>query len=329
MNADISVHKINESFMYVECEPSISKELEEYFSFYAENYRYHPKFKAKIWNGKIFLYNFRNKSINVGLLGHFPDFCKERKYSLQIDEKLLLTQEFSIHEAKEFIKTLNLPFEVRDYQVESFVKVIRNKRRIVISSTGSGKSLVLYLIVRYLQKYKKKGLLIVPTVSLTQQMFNDFKEYGYDAERYCHIIYSGKDKIADKFLYISTWQSLINIKKGNTLDAQYFEQFDFLINDECLHPETKITMGNGELKEIQNIQIGDIVKSFNEQTGCVENKPVVDVYKNLSSNEKLFELELDNGETIKITGNHKVLLTTGVWKRVDELKEGDFINSFT
>jgi len=241
LNPDIFIHKIDESFMKVECEPSIAKELEDYFSFYAENYRYHPKFKARVWDGKLFLFSSRTHLINVGLLGHFPDFCKERHYSLGIDERLLLTNEFSIHEAKEFVKTLNLPLEVRDYQLESFVKAIRNKRRIIISSTGSGKSLILYLIVRYLQTIKSKGLLIVPTVSLTQQMFKDFRDYGYDAEKYCHVIYSGKDKVSDKFLYISTWQSLINIKKGNYLDKQYFEQFEFLISDE-IHLSTAASL---------------------------------------------------------------------------------------
>ncbi len=218
--------------MRVECESGISKELEEYFSFYAENYKYHPKFKAKVWNGILKLYSSYKQTINVGLLGHFPDFCKERNYTLKIDDELLLVNEFSVHEAKEFIKTLNIPFEVRDYQIAAFVKAIRNKRRIIISSTGSGKSLILYLIVRYLQQFKQKGLLIVPTVSLTQQMFKDFKDYGWDSDQYSHVIFSGKEKVSDKFLYISTWQSLINIKSGNSLDKRYFQQFDFLIIDE-------------------------------------------------------------------------------------------------
>jgi intein/homing endonuclease len=41
----------------------------------------------------------------------------------------------------------------------------------------------------------------------------------------------------------------------------------------------------------------------------------------------MYEVLLSNGSTIKITGNHKVLLTSGIWKRVDELEIGDVINS--
>ena len=239
---DIILHKIDESFMGVECEPGIAMELRDRFSFFAENYKYHPKYKAKFWDGKIVLYR-NNNTINVGLLSYFPDFCKERNYSLKIDPRLTTINEFSREDAEKFIDTLGIPFKVRDYQIDAFVKAIRYKRKILLSSTGRGKSLILYLIVRYLQVTKQKGLIIVPTVSLTQQMYKDFISYGYDSSKYCHTIYSGQTKDADKFLYISTFQSLVTIKKGKYLDSSYFQQFDFLIIDE-VHQSTAVSLTN-------------------------------------------------------------------------------------
>ena len=66
----------------------------------------------------------------------------------------------------------------------------------------------------YYQKFlhdpgKDCMLLLVPTTSLVEQMFSDFKEYGWNSDYYCHRIYSGREKQAEgKIVYISTWQSL-------------------------------------------------------------------------------------------------------------------------
>ena len=134
---------------------------------------------------------------------------------------------FRSKEAKEFIDTLGLPFEPRDYQLSSFVHAIRNKRILLLSPTASGKSLILYLIIRHLQIENKRGLLIVPTTSLVEQMYSDFESYGYDSEEYCHRQYSGKEKHTNKFLTITTWQSIYKNP------AEYFEQFDFVLGDEA------------------------------------------------------------------------------------------------
>ena len=39
----------------------------------------------------------------------------------------------------------------------------------------------------------------------------------------------------------------------------------------------------------------------------------------------MYELELESGKILRLTGNHKVLLTSGIYKRVDELLEEDDI----
>jgi superfamily II DNA or RNA helicase len=226
-NLDIKLRKENESFIKVICEKSIAQELHDYFSFYVPNFQFTPAYKNKLWNGKIYLFNLQTSSIYFGLVSHLIKFAKERKYSLSIDPQIQITVNFSLNEAKNFIETLKIPFEVRDYQLNAFVQTIRNKRLLLLSPTASGKSLILYLIVSLLQKTCERGLLIVPTTSLVNQMFSDFKSYGYDSEENCHIIYSGKDKQSDKYLFISTWQAIYKNP------SEYFEQFDFVLGDEC------------------------------------------------------------------------------------------------
>ena len=77
----------------------------------------------------------------------------------------------------------------------------------------------------------KRGLLIVPTISLVEQMHGDFKDYstanGWDVEKLCHKIYQGQDKFANVPLTVSTWQSIHELPK------KFFEQFDFIIGDEA------------------------------------------------------------------------------------------------
>ena len=110
------------------------------------------------------------------------------------------------------------------------------KRAILLSPTGSGKSLIIYAIARYWLarltdglSYPRKGrvLVIVPTTSLVEQMHSDFLKYGWD-EGAMHRIYSGKDKVIENAAcVITTWQSVYKLPK------QWFEQFGAVFGDEC------------------------------------------------------------------------------------------------
>ena len=225
---DIVLHKLNESFLQLECERHFAQEMSEYFTFFVPGYQFTPAYKSRMWDGRIRLLDLRNFTIYHGLTPYIKKFCEERDYKLEIDKEVDSTEVFSVVEAKDFCDSLNLPYEVRDYQLKSFITAIRNKRVLLLSPTASGKSLILYLIVRYLQESEyKKGLLIVPTTSLVEQMYSDFKSYGYDSEKHCHRQYSGKDKHTNNFLTITTWQSIYK----NSPD--YFEQFDFVLGDEA------------------------------------------------------------------------------------------------
>jgi len=226
--SDLILHKKNEAFIGFECDKGIAQELSDYFTFFVPGYQFTPAYKSRIWDGKIRLANLRTFTIYHGLIPYIEKFCVERNYSLEIADAIKLTQEFSGVEALEFVKGLNLPHELREYQWKCFLQAVRNKRQLILSPTASGKSLIIYLIVRWLQESDyKKGLLIVPTTSLVEQMYSDFASYGYDSEQYCHRQYSGKEKHTNKFLTITTWQSIYKN------DADYFEQFDYVLGDEA------------------------------------------------------------------------------------------------
>jgi len=226
---DVIVHKVNEAFVSIECERSLAQEVSDHFTFYVPNHQFTPAFRNRLWDGKIRLLDLRSNQIYYGLLPYIEKFCIDREYKIHFDRDVNVTENISLKEAKDFIATLNLPtnLEQRDYQIESFVHAIRNKRVLLLSPTSSGKSFIQYLIIRHIQTQCKKGLMIVPRTSLAEQMYTDFASYGYDSEKYCHRQYAGKDKFTDKFLTITTWQSIY------TLPKEYFEQFDFVLGDEA------------------------------------------------------------------------------------------------
>lgn len=219
----IITHK-NEVYSQISCSNSIAQELRDYFTFEVPGARFTPQYKSRIWDGKIRLFSTSTHLIYRGLDKQIEKFCQERNYNF-IYSKEIFDKSFSVQEAREFIEKLNLPFEVREYQIEAFIHGIRKYRSLLLSPTGSGKSLIIYLIIRYLLQTEKKGLIIVPTISLVEQMYTDFISYGYDSES-MHKIYQGQEKKSDKQIVIGTWQSLYK------LSPEYFSDYDFVIGDE-------------------------------------------------------------------------------------------------
>ena len=315
----LQIEHVDAAYIKVRCERSAAMELSEYFTFMVPGARHMPSFKNKIWDGKIRLFNLKNNTIYAGLRQQIEEFAKERGYKIEYLSDFALT-EFSAIEAKEFYTSLNLPEQIatRDYQLDTFAYCVRNGRVLIESPTASGKSLMIYMLTRF---YNRKTLIAVPTTALVHQMYSDFEEYGFNSGKNVHKIFAGQDKDTNKQVVVSTWQSIYN------MDKKWFDQFEHVIGDECLHPDSYINMAGGYKKKIVDVEVGDLVMTFNEISHKIESKPVIKVHHNISVREQMYEVKMTNGVSIKITGNHKVLLVTGKWKRVDELDIGDIINS--
>lgn len=228
----IRIRMINHSYFAVECHPAQEAELREYFSFFVPGYKFMPAFKRKVWDGKVKLYNTITKQMNVGLYSHLRRFCAERFYPLEIvnNEKYGVpsyTDDVDHPTLIKFLASLKCPFEPRDYQYKAISHGVENLRCLLLSPTGSGKSFIIYNLLRYCYEVTEgKILVIVPTTSLVEQMYKDFEDYGYDVETECHKIYSGKEKVTDKRVIISTWQSIYKFPK------EWYEQFDTIFGDE-------------------------------------------------------------------------------------------------
>lgn len=232
--SDLIITKKDEVYAKVQCERSTAMELSEYFTFFVPGYQFVPAYRNRIWDGKIRLFNLHTQQLYLGLIPYLKEFCEERGYKYEYEE---IEDEFSVYQADKFFKSLNLhssgnPITVNEHQQEAFIEAMQAKRKLLLSPTASGKSLIIYLIFRQLLDYQDlKGLIIVPTTSLVEQLTSDFKDYasetGFDVDEHVHKIYQGKEKHSGKKLIISTWQSLYQ------MPPEYFQQFQYIIGDEA------------------------------------------------------------------------------------------------
>ena len=223
---DIIIHKKNEVYSQIECERSITKELNEYFSFDVPGAKFMPSFKNRLWDGKIRLFDIRNNQIYVGLSEYIYKFATAKKYTISGGVRTPL--EIDKADVISFIEGIKCGVKIRDYQLNAVQHSIRNGRCILVSPTASGKSFIIYVLIRYYQQIIDNShiLLLVPRSSLVEQMFTDFQDYGWDAEKYCHRIYAGKDKTSEKLVHISTWQSIYQLPK------KHFDQYKVILGDE-------------------------------------------------------------------------------------------------
>ena len=220
--------------MVIEADRGVLREISEEFTFVVPGYKFTPAYKRG-WDGKIRLFNARNQTLYIGLLKYLLQFCSEREYDVKLEDyRDFAGEELSLVEMEKFVSSVVAEskiadFQVRDYQLETFLKCVRDGRALFLSPTSSGKSFMIYLLVRW---YNVKTLLIVDGTAPVGQMADDFEMYGCDADKILEVR-GGVDKNQDKQIVISTWQSLLDV------DEKWLSQFDLIIGDEAHHFQAK------------------------------------------------------------------------------------------
>ncbi len=226
------ISKKNEVYLYVEAEIHVYYELADQFTFEVPGAQFSPAYKKKFWDGKIRLFNTQNGQIYVGLLDRVIQFCKDHGYTYEFKDNKHYGTPFEInphisHEGVKDYMNAICKHSPRSYQVEGVYDALRHNRKLLISPTASGKSLMIYSIVRYFVEKGKNTLIVVPTTSLVEQMYKDFADYGWDVGSWCHKIYAGKERETDSQVIITTWQSIYKLPR------KYFERFSVVVGDEA------------------------------------------------------------------------------------------------
>ena len=226
------ISKKNEVYLYVDAEVHIYYELADQFTFEVPGAKFSPAYKKKFWDGKIRLFNIQKGEIYVGLLDRVIQFCKDHGYTYEFKNSKHYGTPFEVNEgiSKEGVKdymTAISKYAPREYQIDGVYDALRHNRKLLISPTASGKSLMIYSIVRYYVENKKNTLIVVPTTSLVEQMYKDFADYGWDVGSFCHKIYAGRERETDSQVIITTWQSIYKLPR------KYFERFSVVVGDEA------------------------------------------------------------------------------------------------
>ena len=226
------ISKKNEVHLQIESEMHVYYELADYFTFEVPGAKFMPTYKNKYWDGKIRLFNIQNNQIYVGLLDKIVQFCKDHEYTYEFKKNDYYGLPFEVNPTiskegvKDYVTSIS-KYKPRDYQVDGIYDALKHNRKLLISPTASGKSLMIYGIVRYFVERNQNTLIVVPTTSLVEQMYKDFADYGWDVGSYCHKIYAGKERDTDAQVIITTWQSIYKLPR------KYFERFSVVIGDEA------------------------------------------------------------------------------------------------
>ena len=230
----LTVKKKNEVYITIHSdEEYVHRELADYFTFEVPEAKYLKKNpRYKYWDGTIRLYSPATGDLYHGLMKHVQTWADEKQYIVEYEKNDWYGD---IEDDNKFVSPAGVKhfmdkisnIKPRDYQYKAVYEAIKYNRKLLLSPTGSGKSLMIYAIVRYYAATAKKILIVVPTTSLVEQMVNDFISYGWRANDFVHKIYSGKDKNTDKPIIISTWQSIYKFPK------RYFDDIDCVIGDEA------------------------------------------------------------------------------------------------
>lgn len=234
----ITIHKQNEVYLYIMTSPGIEQELSEFFKFRVPGYQFMPKYRNRMWDGFLRLFNTFTKQLYLGLLPELKKFARDRGYNLDISSDFDIKNVPTKDDIETFTSNLILPKGITpyEYQINSIYECISNQRKLIVSPTGSGKSLNIYGLCRWYDN--KRILIIVPTVNLVSQLESDFIEYAKKDRKYnivnkCHKIHQGQSKETNKDIVISTWQSIYKQSK------EYFNAFDVVIVDECHKAKAK------------------------------------------------------------------------------------------
>ena len=145
---DLIIQKVNEIYLKIKTEPHIERELRDRFTFQVESAKFMPQYRNRNWNGEIHLFDSRTKQIYVGLLDKVISFCKNCNYTYKFEENKFYGLPFEINElislegVKDYMKSI-CSHSPRDYQIDGVYEGLRYNRKLLISPTASGKSLMI------------------------------------------------------------------------------------------------------------------------------------------------------------------------------------------
>lgn len=252
----IKITRYNEIFSVIDTDSHTKARLVHLFNIQEPSYYHNPRYKLGLWDGRRKLYSGGNYIYN-GLIPFIHKYAETNKIIVKDDtgygDKITFNEENLELGFDGMFSHIKLPFEPRDYQKKAVVKSIALQKCVVDSPTSSGKSFIIYMLIRYMLEHKKaktKLCIIVPSKVLVKQMYDDFADYSknddWNVEEHCARISGDFVKDFDKEVIITTYQSLIKC------DEELFKSFEGVILDECQGAQSFSTDKAKQLHKILN-----------------------------------------------------------------------------
>lgn len=186
----------------------------------------------------------------------------------------------TFEEFKDIVDSWNLSLKPRPYQYEAAYKIIEWNKSVSGLATRAGKTLIAYMVFRYFMEYygAKKILMIVPSIDLVKQGYNDFKEYAEFFKTEC--IWGGGKLVESSNLTIGTFQSLIKFlepktaqrKPNKKYNPHFFDDYDCVFVDEVHRCEA------AQIKEIISQPFMNKVKIAFGMTGTPPREKTIPYY---------------------------------------------------
>lgn len=226
----LNIAKVDNIFARVTTNhPKIFTELYNFLSVYADNYRFMPKYKMGMWDGKIYFMQ-KNGVFPIGLLKYVYRYVKQDGLDITIDKEL--TFKYTIDDFAEVTERWlgeneeGVTWVPYNHQIEGALKGLTYNRCILEHATSAGKSLTMALMLMYhlITNKSNKCLVLVPSTGLIEQLSNDFVSYGVPKEKIGKFYAGQKDR--NQEIIISTWQSMCRQK-------ELIKEFDMILADEC------------------------------------------------------------------------------------------------
>lgn len=265
----LTIEKLDEVYVRVFGEPSIEQELSDFFTYEYPGARFTPQYKARLWDGKVRLYDQVRKTLYFGLINYVEYFCERNNYLLTYKTDIKFSNDITNEMVKLYAQSLTpygrgKPIEIRDYQIDAVRTALDRERVLLLSPTASGKSFIIYTTMRWHLDNNRKCIIIVPTTSLVEQLYADFEDYStenqWKVSAHCQKLYSGFTKDFTKDVLITTWQSVYLQPKS------WFRQFNVIFGDEAHQFKAKSLTTVMEKMDNVRYRIGT--------TGTIDNKKV-------------------------------------------------------
>jgi superfamily II DNA or RNA helicase len=262
----LKIEKLDEVYVRIFSDSSIEQELVDFFTYEYPGARFTPQFRARLWDGKVRLYDGIRKTLYLGLVPYVEQFAVSNGYAVEYVNTVSVINDIKTTDLEDFVTALELPekIEIRDYQIEAMTTAVAKERTLLLSPTASGKSFIIYSIMRWHLNAGRKCIIIVPTTSLVEQLFTDFEDYStvnnWPTKEHCQKLYSGFTKDITKDVLITTWQSVYLQPKS------WFSQFNVIFGDEAHQFKAKSLTTVMEKMDKIRYRIGT--------TGTLDNKKI-------------------------------------------------------